>query len=651
MSSRFRIFVSLLVIFQAMALASSGDVTGGAAIDLRASSLSSQGSGWVNLGTAGGYYLAQDKNDPPPYGTTGDIPWTSGWVDDAESDGDSDDHIWGHSEDADNVIGAPQVGLESFSVELWLERTGANLSNEAQIVGLRSPNHATRFSISLDVSDNTLRVDDMRGSNNDASPDAKPFNTGIVLEDDGSFHHIVFTWDNGSKKLSAYFDGGESPDITFDVSGDANPPDYDSSDIVHWSTVLASYSLEGFRRFQGRVNTVRVYTSALTGAEADANFQAGPATTTNVVRIQNKHNEYTGQENTAMNWAGWAYDDSFTPEDCSDDVAGEYPGYSAPTLGAWNGHLDDLDFDGANSIFCLDGSANTGPRFSVRNLLAFRGLESAVPAGYQVGTAKLVLNQVFHRYDADRAEPTTFNAYHALMPWEDADPDADTGTYWLSWGNGGMDEGYIGSLMDAVPFYSFDQNTALAAGPGGKTSINARGSTYIVLDLDPQVVQGWIDNPSSNHGVILFTPPEMEGDTFKIYPLPEGHVDKEIYGSSHRGLATSAFTMGGQDGPPGPSWGWPGDGDSPALILTQGAAAATTSGAFTAITAGGGSLQVEFTGEASTDYQLQSSSDPVSGTWDNAGSAETSDGSGNISFSDQGGSSGMYRTVEQGEEQ
>ena len=89
MSSRFQIFVSLLVIFQAMALASSGDVTGGAAIDLRASSLSSQGSGWVNLGTAGGYYLAQDKNDPPPYGTTGDIPWTSGWVDDAESDGDS----------------------------------------------------------------------------------------------------------------------------------------------------------------------------------------------------------------------------------------------------------------------------------------------------------------------------------------------------------------------------------------------------------------------------------------------------------------------------------------------------------------------------------------------------------------------------------
>jgi hypothetical protein len=310
------------------------------------------------------------------------------------------------------------------------------------------------------------------------------------------------------------------------------------------------------------------------------------------ITVQNGVDDYTGQENTHMNRGGWSYDDNLTP-DPSDDVAGSYEGFDGPGMGPWTSD-DDIDQVSSSYQFA-DGECH----FRGINLIAFRGLDGQVPAGYQVGTAKLVLNQTFQH--SDGSNDTTLEVHEALMPW-------DSESYWLSWGNGGTNEGYEGIKMGSIPWNMKVQKASLET---------AGGSLDIEIPLESSVIQGWLDDPSSNHGVVLRMP--------------------DCAYNSHS-------VLGGQNGPDD------GRGNAPKLVLTA-AGAAVTSGAFTAITAADGSLQIEFTGEASTDYQLQSSSDPVSGTWDNAGSAETSDGSGSISFSDQAGSSGMYRTVEQGEEQ
>jgi hypothetical protein len=324
-----------------------------------------------------------------------------------------------------------------------------------------------------------------------------------------------------------------------------------------------------------------------------------------VVTLQNGRNGYSGQENTHMNWGGWSYDDNLAG-DCSDDIAGTYPGFDTPGLGPSTSGLDDLDYDngGFTANFCENPPE---PRFHSRNLVAFRGLENQLPAGFQVGSAQLILNQVFQRDDGTGI-PTTFDVYEALMPW-------DSNTFWTGWGNGGMDAGFEGAQLDSISWDVAGQNAALAASPGGVGGDNASGSIFVTFDLPAATVQNWIDNPSSNRGRVIRTPV---------------------------GAQTSAFTFGGENGP------GDGAGDPPMLLLTP-VAAPGRIGDFSSISISSGSTaNLDFTGDANTDYQLQTLPDPGSGTWSVEGTPQTSDGSGNVSFSAPVvGSGAAFRAEEQ----
>jgi len=247
----------------------------GAVVDLRANSLNATDTNWINEGTAGGAYPAnpQSTNAPanPPLGETGNIPWTSGLI--ADGNG-PDGTVWGTS----SPVGTePQFGIENFTLELWLHRLSGAQGGELQIACLRSPGHNTRFGIDLDSPAFVIQLSELKGANSDpvASVRSKT-HTGVVLDTNG-FHHMVWTYNDSSDLLSLYFDGGAVPDYTKDLSTDPNAPDFDSSDLCTWSTVLNNFDLEWSRRFPGRINTVRVYDFVLTGAQVHQNFLAGPA--------------------------------------------------------------------------------------------------------------------------------------------------------------------------------------------------------------------------------------------------------------------------------------------------------------------------------------------------------------------------------------
>jgi hypothetical protein len=135
-----------------------------------------------------------------------------------------------------------------------------------------------------------------------------------------------------------------------------------------------------------------------------------------------------------------------------------------------------------------------------------------VPAGAVVESAQLVLNVVFQRNEGGGCD---MPIYEVLGSWDSND------TYWTNFGDGGRDPGYLGVLMGSIPWIPQDVAN-LVAGTTAAPGTNGIGSYEFTWDLSPTVIQGWIDNPSANHGMMIA--PQI-------------------------GCHTSAWTAGGEAGP------------------------------------------------------------------------------------------------------
>ena len=248
-------------------------------------------------------------------------------------------------------------------------------------------------------------------------------------------------------------------------------------------------------------------------------------------------------------------------------------------------------------------------RFNARTLIRFPGIDSQVPAGFHVSTAKLVLNQVFMR---NEGAGCNIDAVECLMPFVDGD------TYWTNYGDGGRDPGWLGEVMGQLFFSPQDSFDALTNSPGGAVSgINASGSIELEWDLDASIVQGWIDNPSSNLGMMLRIP---------------------------IGCHISAWTAGGQNGP------GDGGGNPPKLVIAAEVVVEVPEIEDITIDPGGAGACAVFVGDPNTAYTLQYTTDLISGVWVNV-DTQTSDGSGNVTLCDAAGPSGgnvtrAYRIVQ-----
>jgi len=224
---------------------------------------------------------------------------------------------------------------------------------------------------------------------------------------------------------------------------------------------------------------------------------AGMATipfTGTTATVQNGLNGYMQQVNTHLNWGGWGYDNNGTPGTCADDVV-TYAGYDSPGNGTWTVGIDDIDMDSSSfsnpEVFCMNEQ-----RFHSRTLIRFDGIEALVPAGAGVVSAQLVLNVVFQRNEGGGCD---MPIYEVLLPWD------SNNAYWTNFGDGGRDPGHLGVFMGSIPWVP--QTVAnLVAGTTVAPSSNATGSHDFTWELSPAVVQGWIDNPSENHGMLIAPP-------------------------------------------------------------------------------------------------------------------------------------------------
>jgi glucose/arabinose dehydrogenase len=133
-------------------------------------------------------------------------------------------------------------------------------------------------------------------------------------------------------------------------------------------------------------------------------------------------------------------------------------------------------------LWQLSGSSG----YSVENLIRFSNL--GVPAGSTVSGASLTL-----RVDTWAAN-AVIRGYYVAAPWSATPGPNGTQLGWLHRGTG----------QDWAAPGARGQGTDVLAGKSFAISgIQAIGGQNITVQLDPAVVQGWIDNPSSNQGLLL----------------------------------------------------------------------------------------------------------------------------------------------------
>src|SRR4029450_8844481 len=119
----------------------------------------------------------------------------------------------------------------------------------------------------------------------------------------------------------------------------------------------------------------------------------------------------------------------------------------------------------------------------MESLIRFSSL--GIPAGSTVSAATLTLR--VYTWDAN----PTIRGLYVAAPWNGA-PGTNLG--WLHRGTGEdwAPPGALGRGPDLIVGKSFTL-------PG----IRAIGSQMITVNLDPAVVQSWIDNPSTDQGILL----------------------------------------------------------------------------------------------------------------------------------------------------
>src|SRR5262249_29742291 len=122
----------------------------------------------------------------------------------------------------------------------------------------------------------------------------------------------------------------------------------------------------------------------------------------------------------------------------------------------------------------------------MENLIRFSNL--GIPAGATVSGAILTLS-----VDTWDSSPT-IRGYYVAAPWSGTPGTNATQVGWLHRGTGQdwAAPGALGQGADVVAGRSFVL-------PG----IRAVGQQTITVALDPAVVQGWVNNPTADQGILL----------------------------------------------------------------------------------------------------------------------------------------------------
>ncbi|HEX2669999.1 MAG TPA: DNRLRE domain-containing protein, partial [Polyangiaceae bacterium] len=182
--------------------------------------------------------------------------------------------------------------------------------------------------------------------------------------------------------------------------------------------------------------------------------------------------------------------------------------------------------------------------YEISALIRFNNL--ALPAGSQVTAAQLTLT--FENWWTG----FTLRGYYLKNAWNAAASaplgwlNRDTGLTWAT-------PGAKGSGTDLVSGKSFSNATWVGNGDEVKT-----------FDLDPAVVQGWLDNPATNQGVLLVNN-ESDDKYLRIYSSEDSVVSRRPR------LSISYSSSGGGSGGSGAGGGSGGTGTHPRIFLDSAA--------------------------------------------------------------------------------
>lgn len=141
------------------------------------------------------------------------------------------------------------------------------------------------------------------------------------------------------------------------------------------------------------------------------------------------------------------------------------------TTGQWGSDLGHYSHGGVNGTDVIFIYRDSDAARHAHNLIRF-DLEKQVPQGANVVRATLVIDC----YSGINGS-TVLTGHKALKPWTDGR------TFWKNWGNGGNEAGYAEDIAVL------------------ESTISSTREYH--FRLDPSVVQGWLDDPDANYGLLL----------------------------------------------------------------------------------------------------------------------------------------------------